>query len=468
MDEEASKPTVRVLNDLFTVLAYSGGAEDAEHGVEQVLKPTLRPCHCSGPGVGHTLDLGVASECEGVLLTHLAVHGAPGCSEPVKSGRVWLGESVAELEGKEPFLAFETDSVKAEWSTSLGKPVPARVVRFSFDSTHGEGDNVDVGMIALVGVSASDSVPDPSTCSSPIPAELKVRDLREVKKRKRWMPLESNPRVVSKYLKKLGFDAGYALHELMSLEPWALEMIPRPAQAIFLLFPIGKELKEARKTEMELPAELTVPSNVLHMKQTIGNACGTIAVIHAMGNLCRHGTATPESGSWLERFLANYKDGMTSDDVGTMLEEDAAIEAAHKEAEAESEANRSHATNANLHFIAFVNIDGLVVELDGCAERPIVRSRVSDFGGDFLSAAVTTIRSRYMELSPDALRFNMMALCGGSGCADGAGYSMPAPAAISEEAVQQLMGFGFEREAAQTALEAMGGNVEAAANMLLG
>ena len=60
-------------------------------------------------------------------------------------------------------------------------------------------------------------------------------------------------------------------------------------------------------------------------------------------------------GSWLERFLVNYKvrlpsvqrwnsltracaeEGMTSEDLGTMLEEDVAIEAAHTEAERESD-----------------------------------------------------------------------------------------------------------------------------------
>lgn len=40
--------------------------------------------------------------------------------------------------------------------------------------------------------------------------------------------------------------------------------------------------------------------------------------------------------------------------------------------------------------------------------------------------------------------------------------------AVNEESVQQLMAFGFDETAARTALEAMGGNVEASANMLLG
>lgn len=474
----ADASVLRVLNDLFTVHSYDGGAEDAEHGIEQVLKPCLRPCHCSGPGVGHTLTLTLRNaESESVRITHVAVHGAPGCSESVKSGRLWAAESVEALEGckgNDPLLIFETDSVKSEWSGSLEKPVTTRALRVRFDSTHGDGENVDVGMLALVGALAGDTLPAEAVLNSGIPAGLKVTNLREVKKRKRWMPLESNPKVLSKYLKKLGFDSRFAVHELLSLEPWALEMVPKPAQAVFLLFPIGKETEAARKAEAEAPAEMQPPENVIHMKQLVGNACGTIAVVHVMGNLCREGVATAEPSSWLEKFLCSYENGMTSEDVGTLLEEDTAIEAAHEDAERESEASRHHASNANLHFISFVNVQGMVLELDGRREAPVARGRIADHGGDFLEAAVAAIQKHYMNVSPDALRFNMIALCGDlapqhdPSASPGSEYSRPPGAAVSEEAVAQLMAFGFDHESAKGALEAAGGNVEAAANMLLG
>eukprot|EP00927_Polykrikos_kofoidii_P063803 TRINITY_DN58707_c0_g1_i1.p1 TRINITY_DN58707_c0_g1~~TRINITY_DN58707_c0_g1_i1.p1 ORF type:complete len:480 (+),score=63.05 TRINITY_DN58707_c0_g1_i1:37-1440(+) len=465
VNSSANPRPLRVLNDLFLVHSYDGGAEDADHGIDKVLKTSLRPCHCSGPGVGHTVILKLSDPVsEAVHLTHFAVHGAPHCSERVKSGRLWVAESVEALEVSQPLLSFETDAIKAEWSGAFAQPVKARAVRICFDSTHGEGANVDVGMLALVGVTAGDTLPDASILSAGIPAELKVTALTEVKKRKRWMPLESNPKVVGKYLRKLGFDSRFAVHELLSLEPWALEMVPKPAQAVFLLFPISKETEAARKAESPVAAEVQPLNDVIHMKQLIGNACGTIAVVHVMGNLCRQGVASAEPASWLDRFLNAYTHGMTSDDVGTLLEEDAAIEAAHDEAERESEASRHHASNANLHFIAFVNLQGVVIELDGRRDGPVARGRVADFGGDFLEAAVTAIRVHYMNVSPDALRFNMMALCGGSSPAS----SAPSVIAVSEESVTQLMAFGFDREMAKGALEATGGNVEAAANMLLG
>merc|ERR1712137_263260 len=134
------------------------------------------------------------------------------------------------------------------------------------------------------------------------------------------------------------------------------------------------------------------------------------------------------------------------------------------EAEAESEARNHREANKNLHFIAFVDIGGLVVELDGRNSCPIVRGNAAEYGGDFLVAACAIIRRCYMDVSPDALRFNMMALCGGKGvsamAATPAGYLAASPV-ISEDAVQQLVALGLDADLARDALGATNGNVEA-------
>eukprot|EP00929_Paragymnodinium_shiwhaense_P118291 TRINITY_DN90224_c0_g1_i1.p1 TRINITY_DN90224_c0_g1~~TRINITY_DN90224_c0_g1_i1.p1 ORF type:complete len:480 (-),score=91.47 TRINITY_DN90224_c0_g1_i1:275-1714(-) len=468
----ASQGPLKVVNESFCVSAYSGGAEKPELSIDNVLQPTLRPYHCSGPGVSHSLDLKLREDASSrcVVLTHVVIHGAPGCSERVKSGSIWLGES-AECTNSEPTLVFETDSVKSQWCGNLAAPTPVKFVRILFSTTHGQGENIDIGMVALVGVdlAASDTAPEDlkAHCAASVPASLGLLDLLKVKKRKRWLPLESNPKVVSKYLKKLGMEGG-EVHELLSFEAWALDMVPRPCSAVFLLFPTGKETDAARKERnSEFPAP---PANVVHMKQLVGNACGTIAAVHVMANLCRHKGAAPSENSWLERFLLNYREGMTSDDVGQLLEEDAAIEAAHAEAEKESEAANHSRANKNLHFICFVDVDGLVLEMDGCNDGPVVRARVADFGNDFLAAAAAVILERYVNVSPDALRFNAMALSsGGAALADGDfGALVAATGFISDEAISQLEALGFDKESARNALEASGGNVETAANMLLG
>ena len=53
-----------------------------------------------------------------------------------------------------------------------------------------------------------------------------------------WKPLESNPKVLNKYIKKLGFDTSkYHLVDVLSTDDWAADMIPKPCKAVVFLFP---------------------------------------------------------------------------------------------------------------------------------------------------------------------------------------------------------------------------------------
>lgn len=63
---------LEVLNPYLSVASYTGGQETAETAVENVLVPKLRPYHCSGPGVGHTLSMTLG--CENAVVTHFVVH----------------------------------------------------------------------------------------------------------------------------------------------------------------------------------------------------------------------------------------------------------------------------------------------------------------------------------------------------------------------------------------------------------
>ena len=52
---------------------------------------------------------------------------------------------------------------------------------------------------------------------------------------------------VGQYLEKLGFPvAMYRFHDVMSTEEWALEMIPSPAIAVVMLFPIKDAVRHRR------------------------------------------------------------------------------------------------------------------------------------------------------------------------------------------------------------------------------
>ena len=46
---------------------------------------------------------------------------------------------------------------------------------------------------------------------------------------KNWFPLESNPSIMTSYVQSLGVDTSvHAFHDVLSVESWAVEMVPGP------------------------------------------------------------------------------------------------------------------------------------------------------------------------------------------------------------------------------------------------
>merc|ERR1712194_244616 len=114
------------------------------------------------------------------------------------------------------------------------------------------------------------------------------------------------------------------------------------------------------------------------------------------------------------------------------------------------------------------------VELDGCMGFPVDHGASSS--QSLLRDAARVIREDFMTRSPGNPNFSVMALGPPAGAEDeqaallsALGPSFSAPAApIHRVDVETLVALGFGETEAQGALEATGGNVEAAANLLCG
>jgi ubiquitin carboxyl-terminal hydrolase L3 len=108
---------------------------------------------------------------------------------------------------------------------------------------------------------------------------------------KKWFPLESNPAVMNTYVEKLGFPtSAFSFCDVLSTEEWALDMVPKPVVGVLMLFPIKPHTEAFAKEEaqrIEANGQV-VSSNVYYMKQTVGNACGTVGLLHAIGNMRQH------------------------------------------------------------------------------------------------------------------------------------------------------------------------------------
>jgi ubiquitin carboxyl-terminal hydrolase L3 len=149
-----------------------------------------------------------------------------------------------------------------------------------------------------------------------------------------------------------------------------------------------------------------VSDKVWFTKQTVGNACGTIGLLHAAANLASE--VPPAPGSWLAGFLARTA-GMDASVRASALAEDDSLDAAHAAAASTGQsAAPADDEEVNLHFVAFVHVDGGLYELDGRKPAPV---RHGDTGADSLLVdAVAVVQREFVARADGNVNFNLVAL----------------------------------------------------------
>ena len=104
----------------------------------------------------------------------------------------------------------------------------------------------------------------------------------------------------------------YGFHDVYALDPevW-LTAIPQPVAAVVLLYQIKKQHNDMIKGQLEQQQKeatlkeggpTSAENKPMFVKQTIGNACGTIALLHAVCNNVDKVGGVKED-SFLEKFM---------------------------------------------------------------------------------------------------------------------------------------------------------------------
>lgn len=223
--------------------------------------------------------------------------------------------------------------------------------------------------------------------------------------KKQWFPLESNPEVMNKYASGLGLDTSiYSFQDVLSTEDWALDMVPKPVAGVVMLYPISPNQEAHRNTEAE--KEQSVDDKVYYMKQTVGNACGTVGILHAIINGLQAGVALLPN-SYVSRMMIETAT-MNSDDRAAWLEKDDEIDAAQEVATSEGQsAQIPHDEEVLTHFICFTHINGNLYELDGRKKSAINHGPSSP--ETLLDDACNVIK-QFMQRDPEEMRFTILAL----------------------------------------------------------
>ena len=87
---------------------------------------------------------------------------------------------------------------------------------------------------------------------------------------------------------QLGLSPTLAFHDVYSLDdPSLLAFVPRPAHALLLVFPVSKTYETQRVAEDSALSDYSgsgTEEEVLWFRQTIGNACGMMGLLHSACN----------------------------------------------------------------------------------------------------------------------------------------------------------------------------------------
>jgi ubiquitin carboxyl-terminal hydrolase L3 len=232
---------------------------------------------------------------------------------------------------------------------------------------------------------------------------------------KKWFPLESNPEVMQKYLDSLGIDlekCPFEFTDVFGLEEDLLSMTPQPCAAVLLVFSCNKDseaygatlIEKVAAEKAQQPEGKAPGSGAFFMKQTISNACGTIAILHAIANNTAPFLAASaiQPNGFIDRFLNTTKN-QTPEERAKFLEGDESLEKAQAVAASEGQtSNREIDADINLHFVCFCRSpDGFLCEFDGCKPFPIPHSRC-ETQADVLPEAAKAIK-KFLEVAGESV-----------------------------------------------------------------
>jgi len=222
----------------------------------------------------------------------------------------------------------------------------------------------------------------------------------------RWLALEANPEVMTSFVHELGVNKEeVSFYDIYSTDPELLPMFPQP-EAVIMIFPITPKYEEHFIEEQQkLKNESTkINPSVFFVRQTISNACGTIALVHA---ICNNADRISLGDGFFRKFLTSSQ-SKTADERAALLEEDQTLSQTHEEMAQRGQSRViERDKELDLHFICFVEKDGQLYELDGRKQQPICHGPSSS--ETLLEDAVTVAR-QFMSRDPENNGFTLIGM----------------------------------------------------------
>ncbi|KAH7916519.1 hypothetical protein BJ138DRAFT_995525 [Hygrophoropsis aurantiaca] len=218
-----------------------------------------------------------------------------------------------------------------------------------------------------------------------------------------WQLTESDPGVFTELLKTLGVP--YIVDDLYSLEPDSLAAL-QPLHALIFLF---KWLPSTEGAPDVNAGRYDSEFSGFFAHQTVNNACATLAVINALGNI-----PSLPSGPQL-RDLLSFTAGMDPQTCGMAITSADWLREAHNALSPPSAISLDglglpKTTEDAYHFVVYLPMMGSVYELDGLKPYPVQHGEYDESPEGWLKKAREVIEHRIGTYPTGVLEFSLLAL----------------------------------------------------------
>ncbi|KAI1270791.1 ubiquitin carboxyl-terminal hydrolase, family 1 [Xylaria sp. FL0933] len=230
---------------------------------------------------------------------------------------------------------------------------------------------------------------------------------------KHFIPLESNPSLFTQLIHQLGVSSALSFYDVWSLDdPGLLSLVPRPVLALIIVYPTPGNYEDCLAKENDLAvndAPHGENEDVTWFKQTINNACGLYATLHAVANGRARDFIVP--GSHLFHFLQRCA-ALDPADCAVVLEGDRELESMYNSVAVlgDTMAPENPEDEVDFHYVCFVKSyrgSNLFI-LDGDRHGPVDKGLLTE--DDLLSKQGIEAIKEFIDQHDNGGSFSLLAL----------------------------------------------------------
>lgn len=228
---------------------------------------------------------------------------------------------------------------------------------------------------------------------------------------------ENNPQAMTQLAHRLGLSHDLSFTDVYDIvAPDVLSFTPRPCLGLLLVFPVNANRENFRIKEDSGRSEYVGAGEheeVIWFRQTIGTACGMIALLHCLSN--GEARSHVNSGSDLAQLLQQAVP-LQPIPRANLLCDSRPLEIANETAAAAGETEVISAnTPMDLHYVCFIKSgQNNLWELDGFRKGPLNRGALSEsddvLSEQALNLGVRPFLKREKDREGEDLRFSLIAL----------------------------------------------------------